>query len=437
MAGTIRYSPLDTQSRFGEIVIILSIASVVSTIAVALRCYARLFILRCFGRDDGVMVAAQILSIGSAAAIGLEAHWGLGRHTWMVKPENIIPYMKAFYSSIVVYNIAVCFTKISIMLQYKRIFANRIMQQLTKFGLYFLAAWAFTLAFLLTLTCMPVAAFWDSSVKGRCLDSPTIWYVMAGVNLATDFAILIMPMPAIKSLQLPRRQKFMLIAIFGLGLFPCAISIYRVRTLHTATDTTDPFWDNVDAATWSFLELSCGILAACLPTLRPIFMAAMPRLFGSSVASSLRSRTMQSAGRAGDGRSVKGAANPYASQVGGGDVAGYGPSKELDSSSSTEGLHLERGSSSGGEEDLEFGGMERSRGASRAGPGAGVDATYSVSVVAGSDPAAAEAEREKEMFGGRGIKTTTVVTQQVTFENTTGGRRGSQKRPEGRRKGEN
>ncbi|KAK3359581.1 hypothetical protein B0T25DRAFT_621071 [Lasiosphaeria hispida] len=435
MAGATPYSPLDNQSRFGEIVTILSIASVVSTIAVALRCYARLFILRCFGRDDGVMVAAQILSIGSAAAIGLEAHWGLGRHTWTVKPDNIIPYMKAFYSSIVVYNIAVCFTKISILLQYKRIFTNRIMQRLTKFGLYFLAAWAFTLAFLLTLTCMPVAAFWDSSVKGRCLDSPTIWYIMAGVNLATDFAILIMPMPAIKSLQLPRRQKFMLIAIFGLGFFPCAISIYRVRTLHTATDTTDPFWDNVDAATWSYLELSCGILAACLPTLRPIFMAAMPRLFGSSIGSSLRSRTMQSAaGRGGDGRSVKGAANPYAPQVGGSGVAGYGPSKESDSTSSTEGLHLERGSSSGGEEDLEFGALERGRGASRAGPRDA--ATYSVSVVAGSDSAAAEAGREKEAFGGMGIKTTTVVTQQVTFEGTVGGRRGSQKRPEGRRKGE-
>lgn len=62
---------LAKESRYTEIVIILSVFSVISTLAVGLRCYARLFILRCFGRDDGVMVAAQVLTIASAAAIGI------------------------------------------------------------------------------------------------------------------------------------------------------------------------------------------------------------------------------------------------------------------------------------------------------------------------------------------------------------------------------
>jgi len=135
----------------------------------------------------------------------------------MVKQENLIPYMKAFYASIVVYNIAVCLTKVSILLQYKRLFSNRIMQQVTMFGLCFLVAWAVALAFLLTLICQPVAAFWDTTIRGRCLDAPTIWYIMAGVNLVSDFTILTLPMPVIKSLQLPTRQKFMLIAVFCLG----------------------------------------------------------------------------------------------------------------------------------------------------------------------------------------------------------------------------
>ena len=43
-------------------------------------------------------------------------------------------------------------------------------------------------------------------------------------------------------------------------------------------------WDNVGAATWSFLELTTGAIAACLPTLKPVFLACMPRLFGSEPA---------------------------------------------------------------------------------------------------------------------------------------------------------
>ena len=62
---------LNGQSRFGEIVIILSVFSIISTVAVGIQCYARLFILRYFGRDDGVIVAAQVLTIASTLTIGL------------------------------------------------------------------------------------------------------------------------------------------------------------------------------------------------------------------------------------------------------------------------------------------------------------------------------------------------------------------------------
>jgi len=309
----------------------------------------------------------------------------------MVPPSNLVPYMKSFYASIVVYNIAVCLTKVSILLQYKRLFSNPIMQRITLFSLCFLVAWAVALAFLLTLICQPVAAFWDTSINGKCLDAPTIWYIMAGVNLVSDFTILTLPMPVIKSLQLPKRQKIMLAAVFCLGFFPCAVSIYRIKTLRTAIDTPDPMYDNVDAATWSFLELTTGVLAACLPTLRPIFIAIMPRLFGAS--SAVRSR----AGHSTVGRDARGA-KPYVSQNAGNSFK----IKEMDLGS--EGGSGLRGGSSSGEEDIEFGAL---KGASR---GPKVAAGYSVSVVA-----AEEGRRDNGDGGlGRGIRTTTVVTQQVS-----------------------
>jgi hypothetical protein len=306
--------------------------------------------------------------------------------------------MKAFYASIVVYNIAVCLTKVSILLQYKRLFSNPIMQRLTLWGLCFLVAWAVALAFLLTLICQPVAAFWDPSIPGKCLEASTIWYIMAAVNIASDFAILTLPMPVIKSLQLPQRQKVMLIAVFCLGFFPCAVSIYRVKTLRTAIDTLDPMYDNVDAATWSFLELTTGVLAACLPTLRPIFIAAMPGLFGASGHRNLN-RTGQSTH--GYGQNT---AKQYASQ----NSSSHGSGKqfrikELEFDSN-------RGGSSSGEEDLEFGGLKHP-----GRPNVKGGAVYSVSVVA------AEEGRKSVGFGG-GIKATTVVTQQVQVTRGLAGR---------------
>ena len=125
---------------------------------------------------------------------------------------------QSFYSSIAVYNIAVCLTKISILLQYRRIFSNTKLRKFIIVGLAFLICWGITLTFLLPLVCIPVAAFWDPTVDGFCLNSEAIWYVMAGVNVVTDFIVFSMPIPVISSLHLPPKQKALLLIVFTLGI---------------------------------------------------------------------------------------------------------------------------------------------------------------------------------------------------------------------------
>ncbi|KAK3994350.1 hypothetical protein QBC44DRAFT_43697 [Cladorrhinum sp. PSN332] len=405
MAGPSPNPALDGESRVGEIIAILSVASILSTLVVSLRCYSRAVILRSFGLDDALIVPAQILTLASALAIGLEAKYGLGRHIWMMPDEDYIPYLKCFYSSIILYNVAVCMTKISILLQYKRIFPNPILRKIIKFGLGFLILWGITLCFLLPLVCIPVAAFWDPDVEGFCLDSGTIWYVMAGLNVATDFAVFSIPIPVISSLHLPKRQKAMLFIVFTLGVFPCAVSIYRIRTLRVAAKSTDPTWDNVDAATFSFLELSVGVIAICLPTLRPILVHAMPRIFGSLLHSGGQSGTGPTGGRASH--------TPFgaAGTGGGGESSARRGSMfkgTLRESDSTEGLRAEEFITpcSRMENDIEFGKLDTAGHVHSPGR-----RRYSVSVVAGWEP-----QGELRRGGDKpGINTTTVVTQQVSF----------------------
>ncbi|TVY75316.1 Satratoxin biosynthesis SC1 cluster protein 4 [Fusarium oxysporum f. sp. cubense] len=300
-----RSMPADSSSRSIEIRAILITFSIVSTITVALRIYVRYKVLRSLGWDDRVMTAAQLLAIGSAVAIGLENNYGLGHHTWEQSKENYVAYMKvvslcfhalelvltpsqAFYASVLVYNVAMCLVKIGILLQYRRVFAIPILQALSFYGLVIMVAWTITIAFLNALICVPVAKFWNSTMPGHCTDPLTVWYVMAGFNLVTDVTVFCMPLPVIGSLNIPRRQKIMLLAIFSIGFLTCAISIYRIRTLKTAASTKDSSWDNIDAAIWSFLEVTLAIIASCLPTLRPLFSKLMPKLFASSFGRSNR-----------------------------------------------------------------------------------------------------------------------------------------------------
>lgn len=67
------------------------------------------------------------------------------------------------------------------------------------------------------LNCVPVAKFWNPSIPGYCLSKPALWFSNAAVHIATDLAILAIPLPALSALELPKRQKIALFAIFALG----------------------------------------------------------------------------------------------------------------------------------------------------------------------------------------------------------------------------
>ena len=66
--------------------------------------------------------------------------------------------------------------------------------------------------------CTPVAFFWDESIAGgKCIDKFALYFAHAGVNIITDFMILLFPILILKDLIMPRTQKIILIGIIALG----------------------------------------------------------------------------------------------------------------------------------------------------------------------------------------------------------------------------
>lgn len=74
MAGTIPNHALDTQSRVGQVIAILTVPCVLSTLVVVLRIYCRAVILGSFGKDDAVIIPAQVRNTRTPVAPG-ELPW--------------------------------------------------------------------------------------------------------------------------------------------------------------------------------------------------------------------------------------------------------------------------------------------------------------------------------------------------------------------------
>jgi hypothetical protein len=86
----------------------------------------------------------------------------------------------------------------------------------------------------------------------------------------TDFLLALLPVPLIWQLQLNLRTKISLILVLSLGIFACVAGIMKVRLNKTILSDPNRFiYDGYSM--WNFVELDVGIIAASLPTTKPLF----------------------------------------------------------------------------------------------------------------------------------------------------------------------
>lgn len=107
--------------------------------------------------------------------------------------------------------------KTSVLLQYRRVFPTTAMRWTCYTLLALVGTYTIISVFIAGFDCAPVALFWDKSLSGKCINGLAFWFANAAFNILSDIAILIAPMPVLKSLNLGKKQKIALFGIFALG----------------------------------------------------------------------------------------------------------------------------------------------------------------------------------------------------------------------------
>jgi len=115
------------------------------------------------------------------------------------------------------YNLALLLTKISIVFQYKRIFTAAKVVRLCNVMIGILVVYGCWAVLGSTFMCVPVSNFWNTGISVQCMDKLAFWFSNAALNIVTDIMIFSIPMPLLKQLQLPKKQKIGLMFVFGFG----------------------------------------------------------------------------------------------------------------------------------------------------------------------------------------------------------------------------
>ncbi|PIG86403.1 PTH11-like integral membrane protein [Aspergillus arachidicola] len=271
----------DGVSRGQRALVVTAVLTAISILIVGMRMYARIGLLKMIGREDYTILFSLVLAIVYLALVAAEVHFGLGEHNSAISEEMLEQQLKRLWAAIPMYNASLAFTKFSILFQYLRIFPDRRFRTACWVMMVIVAlygTWAVVSGY---VNCVPVAKFWDRTIPGSCLSFEGVWFFNASMNIVTDLTLLIMPMPLLSQLQLPRLQKFALMGVFAIGGLVVITSILRLSSLRTVANDPDTSYSNVGAAYWTAAECNVAIICACLPFLRPIVSCLFPKLLST------------------------------------------------------------------------------------------------------------------------------------------------------------
>lgn len=147
---------------------------------------------------------------------------GLGKHRAVVPPQKVAVFAELLYFFQIFYVLAPPTVKLSLLFLYHRIFEHSRFLRLVYAMIALVSVWAVIMVFLAIFNCRPISAFWTH--EGSCFDFKKFAIGYAVVNIVTDFAIWLMPIPNVWKIQLPTPQKVALSLIFALGLLYAFLS---------------------------------------------------------------------------------------------------------------------------------------------------------------------------------------------------------------------
>ncbi|KAL6160853.1 hypothetical protein ACJQWK_01837 [Exserohilum turcicum] len=215
----------------------------------------------------------------------LQVKAGNGKHSMFVDyPKGVDRILKFLFASIISYNTSLTLTKISILLQYRRIFAVRELRIPLNVVMSICVVWGLVTVVSSIFACVPVSAYWHilERPKAKCVDEKIMWYTNAAVNIFTDLLLAFLPVRVIGNLHIARRQKIALVGILTIGWFVCVVSVLRLHALiRLQGHMTDNTYYSAPAAYWSNIEMNLAIVCASLPALKPLIVRIIPA-FSSS-----------------------------------------------------------------------------------------------------------------------------------------------------------
>ncbi|EUC30226.1 hypothetical protein COCCADRAFT_104455 [Bipolaris zeicola 26-R-13] len=273
-----------------DLMIGLAIAfAILPTFFVGLRIWAKQISKR-IGWDDFLTLGALaicltccFLQLATAIHGYLGAHQPLDKNGQPIMDDpGLIFFEETKFAINMISIVGLGLVKSSILILYKTIFDVRKFRICVYIVLAYVVAWTISFTFSHLFTCYPITVFIEPYYGNSCVETVPMFLALLYTDVIADLAILFLPIPMVMSVRMQMKRKIAVIVMLSLGAAVCAVSITRVVATYSIAKEyikhpEDVIYYTAPVFFWTNIELSLGLVCACLPTLRPIWFFFYPK----------------------------------------------------------------------------------------------------------------------------------------------------------------
>ncbi|CAF3578172.1 hypothetical protein SNK03_002779 [Fusarium graminearum] len=252
-------------------IVVFAVTFFLATFTLALRYVTSVLVVKEWELDVVLITLSWGTALGYFVSVSFMMKYGWGSHAWDVSLADLVNYNKYLSPTTLTYIWSPTLTKLSILSVLYRISPARPHQ----YAVYIIAGslliYTITFTVLLAGPCNP-----RFNGSGVCLNNLAIAQVV--LNIASDLAIIILPLPTLYHLQIRFRQKLVVAGILSVGSAVLVASIVRAPYVQIFATNPDFTLKQAEAGIWSLVELNMGIVCNNLMRLKPFLNRYLPQL---------------------------------------------------------------------------------------------------------------------------------------------------------------
>ncbi|KAG6023967.1 hypothetical protein E4U19_004021 [Claviceps sp. Clav32 group G5] len=257
-----------------------------SWLAVGIRTFTRVFLMKSYQADDILMLIAQTIFTVTCSIQFEGVQSGIGRHNAsFTNEDDLVAAIMWQALGVAIYILNMMFIKLSIGVFLLRIATQKPYIWAIRIVLVIITLWSIGLFIWNLLQCTPIEKQWDFRITdGQCAGASevlTAAYALSVMTIVTDWFFALIPIPMLWGVKMSTQAKTTVILILSLGIFASVATLIRFRFLTSIERTDDILFRATNASIWSLVEVGVAIIASSLATVRPLLRSLKIRGFVS------------------------------------------------------------------------------------------------------------------------------------------------------------